>query len=220
MRAQPRRKKTSSHSALSVVCFRGDEMVSVALNRYPKGNCCCRKALQERIYRIMAHHLINRKFYEAIISFDENEESQEYYYKIMNTKTGRINSAGREETVREQILRVYAMLFCEDLGASAGTIAGPDEVEATADRLYVGELGFDPEHWYRMQHHFPVIDDDNYDRFAALVIADLSAGPLREAVINGEDMLLVGGPNPLSMTKEQRENQQPRPVALGEEAVI
>ena len=45
-----------------------------------------------------------------------------------------------------------------------------DDVEATADCLYVGEMSFDPKHWYRMQHHFPIIDEDNYDRFAALVI--------------------------------------------------
>ena len=167
----------------------------------------------------MAHKLINRDFYEAIIHFDESEDAQEYYYQVMNTKSGRKDASGREETVREQILRVYSMLFCEDLGAEPGMAAGPDEVEATADRLYIGEAGFDPQHWYRMQHHFPVIDDDNYDRFAALVIADLSAGPLREAVINGEDMLLVGELNPLCMTKEQRMRQVARPVSLGEENI-
>ena len=43
-----------------------------------------------------------------------------------------------------------------------------------------------------MRYHFPVIDEDNYDRFVALVIADLKAGPLREAVATGGDMLLVG----------------------------
>ena len=165
----------------------------------------------------MTYSLINREFYDAIINFERSEKAQDYYYKVMDTVVER---EGVRDTIRNRILRVYAMLFCEDVGAVAGKPAGPEEVEKTADRLYLGSAGFDPDHWYRMQHHFPIIDDDNYDRFAALVIADLSAGPLREAVINGEDMLLVGGPNPLSMTKEQRENQQPRPVALGEEAVI
>ena len=101
----------------------------------------------------MAQQYINRDFYNAIIHFDEGEEYQDYYYKIMDTETGRVGKDGRNETIRDQILRVYAMLFCEDMGAQPGTIAGPDEVEATADRLYLGSLDFDPEHWYRMQHH-------------------------------------------------------------------
>ena len=167
----------------------------------------------------MAHQQINRLFYEAIVNFYNSDEAKEYYYTIMDTKTGKIGKNGKEETVRDQILRVYAMLFCDGIGAQAGSIAGPDEVEATAARLYVGEMGFDPEHWYRMQHHFPVIDDDNYDRFAALVIADLSAGPLREAVLTGNDMLLVGELNPLGMTAEQRKNQQVRKVYFTGEGV-
>ena len=165
----------------------------------------------------MAQDLINRELYDAIIHFDESEDAQDYYYKIMDTETGKIGKDGRKETIRHQILRVYAMLFCEDIGAEAGTIAGPDEVEATADRLYLGELGFDPDHWYRMQHHFPIIDDDNYDRFAALVIADLKAGPLHEAVLTGEKMLLVGEADPLHMTREQRMNQHVRVVSPAEE---
>ena len=63
-----------------------------------------------------------------------------------------------------------------------------------------------------MQHHFPVIDDDNYDRFAALVIADLNAGPRRDAAVNDGDMLLVGEVDPLHMTQEQRQNQQVRVI--------
>lgn len=161
----------------------------------------------------MAQHLIDREFYDAICRFDKNEDAQDYYYKVMDSETGKIRPDGTAETVREQILRVYAMLFCDDIGATAGMIAGPDEVEATADRLYIGQLGFDPEHWYRMQHHFPVIDDDNYDRFAALVISDLSAGPLHEAIINGGDMLLVGEMDPLHMTEEQRKNQKYRIIS-------
>ena len=161
----------------------------------------------------MAQHLINREFYDAICRFDKNEDAQEYYYKVMDTETGKIRPDGTAETVRDQILRVYAMLFCDDIGAEAGTIAGPDEVEATADRLYIGQLGLDPEHWYRMQHHFPIIDDDNYDRFAALVISDLSVGPLHEAILNGGDMLLVGEMDPLHMTEEQRRNQKYRIIS-------
>ena len=163
----------------------------------------------------MAQQYINRDFYNAIVHFDEGEEYQDYYYKIMDTETGRIGKDGRKETIRDQILRVYAMLFCEDLDLAPGQTAGPDEVEATADRLYTGSMGFDPAHWYRMRYHFPVIDDDNYDRFAALVISDLNAGPLHDAALNGGDMLLVGELDPLHMTPEQRERQQLRAIDPG-----
>ena len=156
----------------------------------------------------MAKGVIDKAFFDAICQFDANDEAKDYYYKIMDTKTGKTDAQGLEETVRDQILRVYARLFCEDIGAEPGITAGPDEVEATADRLYIGSAGFDPAHWYRMQHHFPVIDEDNYDRFAALVIADLNAGPLREAIMNGGDMLVVGEADPLHMTREQRANQK------------
>lgn len=158
----------------------------------------------------MAHPLINRAFYEAILHFEESEEAQDSYYRIMDTKVER---NGKQSTVRQQILRAYAMLFCDDIGAVAGHMASPEDVEATADRLYVGELRFDPRHWYRMQHHFPVIDEDNYDRFAALVIADLSAGPLHETAANGEGMLLVGALNPLIMSREERAKQKVRTIS-------
>ena len=158
----------------------------------------------------MAHHLINRKFYEAILRFEKSEQAQDYYYQIMSTETGKTGADGRKETIRDQILRVYSMLFCDDIGAVAGQIAGPEDVEATADRLHTGNMGFDPKHWYRMQHHFPVIDEDNYDRFAALVIADLNAGELRDAAEKGYDMLLVGEKDPLEMTREQRKHQRVR----------
>ena len=161
----------------------------------------------------MAHPLINRAFYEAILRFAENEEAQDTYYRIMDSYVER---NGKRYTVREQILRAYAMLFCEDMGAVAGQLASPEDVEATADRLYVGEMGFDPRHWYRMQHHFPVIDEDNYDRFAALVIADLNAGPLHEAAANGEKMLLVGEGDPLTMSAKERGSQRLRPVSADE----
>ena len=160
----------------------------------------------------MAHPLINRALYDAIARFDTDEAAQETYYRIMASTVER---GGRPITVREQVLRAYAMLFCDDLDMAPGQPAGPDEVEATADRLYTGGMGFDPAHWYRMRHHFPIIDEDNFDRFAALVISDLSAGPLHEAAVTGGDMLLVGEPDPLHMTPEQRENQHMRAVDLG-----
>ncbi len=157
----------------------------------------------------MAHPLINRAFYDAIVSFETSDEAQETYYRIMDTEVER---NGKKDTVRNQILRVYAMLFCEDMGLAPGQPATPEAVEGTADRLYVGEMRFDPRHWYRMRHHFPVIDEDNYDRFAALVIADLNAGPLHETSKNGESMLLVGEKNPLIMSEEERKHQILRSV--------
>ena len=96
-----------------------------------------------------------------------------------------------------------------------GQIAIEEDVEKTADRLYLGSTGFDPRHWYRMQHRFPVIDEDNYDRFAALVIADLNAGPLRDAADNGGEVLLVGEADPLTMTEEERARQRFRRVEIG-----
>ena len=158
----------------------------------------------------MDHTRIARELYDAIIHFDRSEAARDRYYTLMDTVTER---NGRRETVRGQMLRAYAMLFCEHL--EPGQMAGPEDVEATADRLYTGDMGFDPKHWYRMRHHFPVIDEDNYDRFAALVIADLKAGPLHEATLNGGDMLLVGEPDPLHMTREQRQRQTLRPVEIG-----
>ena len=159
----------------------------------------------------MAHPLINGTFYNAILQFEDSEEAQEYYYKVMSSVVER---NGVQYSVRDQILRVYAMLFCDDIGAVAGQIASPEDVEATADRLYTGAMGFDPKHWYRMQHHFPVIDEDNYDRFAALVISDLNAGPLHEAALNNGDMLLVGAPDPLHMTQEELLRQEVRVVRI------
>ena len=168
----------------------------------------------------MAHSYINRAFYQAILDFEKSEQAQDYYYQVMGTETGRLGNEGKPETVREQILRVYAMLFCDDIGAVAGQIASPEDVAATADRLHTGNMGFDRKHWYRMQHHFPVIDEDNYDRFAALVIADLNAGALKEAAQNGGDMLLVGEADPLRMTREQRRTQKVRTVALRTEETL
>ena len=160
-----------------------------------------------------AHPWINRKLYEAILSFEESEEAQDYYYRIMDTK---IERGGVPDTVRNQILRAYAMLFCDELGAVAGQLATEEDVEATADRLYLGEARFDPKHWYRMRYHFPVIDEDNYDRFAALVISDLNAGSLHDAAKQGGEMLLVGAPNPLIMSPEERRAQSLRRVKVPE----
>ena len=160
----------------------------------------------------MAHQYINRQLYDAIVRFDVDEAAQDYYYQTMDALVER---KGRQETVRSQILRAYAMLFCDDLDMAPGQMAGPDEVEATADRLYTGSMGFDPQHWYRMRYHFPRIDEDNYDRFAALVVSDLSAGPLHDAALEGGDMLLLGEKDPLHMTSEQRAHQQLQVIKLG-----
>ena len=157
-------------------------------------------------------------FFKAMnrrLIYEENEKAQEYYYRVMDAQVER---DGRRDTVRNQILRAYSMLFCDDIGAVAGQKASPEDVEATADRLYVGQPRFDPQHWYRMQHHFPVIDEDNYDRFAALVIADLSVGPLHDAAVNGGEMLLVGAPDPLTLSREERQRQKLRVVKIPERA--
>lgn len=157
----------------------------------------------------MAHPLIDKAFYETLLQFEDSEAAQERYYRIMDTAVER---GGRRYTVREQILRCYAMLFCDDLGAQAGQLATAEDVEATADRLYIGHPSFDPQHWYRMQHHFPVIDEDNYDRFAALVIADLAAGPLHSRAADGAGMLLVGERDPLILSPEERRRQKLRRI--------
>ena len=162
----------------------------------------------------MSDSLINRDFYEAIVRFDEDEKSQEYYYKIMDSLTGKKDAEGKEETVRDRILKAYAVLFCEDTGVLPGQKAGADDVAGTADRLYIGSVGYDPGHWYRMKYHFPIIDDDNYDRFAALVIADLNAGPLREAAVNDGDTLVVGEADPLHMTRKDRMEQKVKAVGI------
>ena len=65
-----------------------------------------------------------------------------------------------------------------------------------------------------MKYHFPVIDDDNYDRFAALVLSDMNSGPLHEAALNDGETLVVGEADPLHMTPEERSNQTVRSVAL------
>ena len=155
-----------------------------------------------------------REFYDAIVNFDDSEEAREYYYNTMDSLTGRKNKNGSDETVRERILKAYAVLFCEEFNLEMGEPAGVDEVAETADRLYIGSMGYDPNHWYRMKYHFPVIDFDNYDRFAALVLSDMNSGPLHEAAINDGDTLVVGEADPLHMTPEQRKNQKVKSVSL------
>lgn len=159
----------------------------------------------------MSDNLINTDFYKAIINFDRDPEAQDYYYKVMDSLTGR-KAGDKDETVRDRILRAYAVLFCEDIGAIPGRKAGVDDVADTADRLYIGSVGYDPGHWYMMKHHFPIIDEDNYDRFAALVIADLNAGPLKDAAVNDGDTLVIGEADPLHMTSEERRNQTVRRI--------
>lgn len=155
-----------------------------------------------------------KEFFDAIVNFDESEQAQDYYYSVMESLTGRKNSDGFEETVRDRVLKAYAVLFCEDYDLEMGQPAGVDEVAETADRLYIGSMGYDPNHWYRMKYHFPVIDFDNYDRFAALVIADMNSGPLHEAAINDGDTLVVGEADPLHMTAEQRKNQKVKSITI------
>ena len=104
----------------------------------------------------MANTRIDRSFYDAILRFERDEASQDLYYEVMNTETGKTDAKGHRETVRDVILRVYFMLFCEEIEGSRGQKAGPDEVEETADRLYIGDTKFDAKHWYRMlQRSFP-----------------------------------------------------------------
>ena len=159
----------------------------------------------------MNDYEMGRQFYESIVHFDESDEAKEFYYRTMDMKS--INASGHEETIRDRILRAYGILFCEDTGLEMGQPAGPDEVAATADRLYIGSVGYDSKHWYRMKYHFPVIDDDNYDRFAALVISDMKDGPLHQAAIRDCDTLVVGERDPLRMTAEERKNQKIRKIS-------
>ncbi len=162
----------------------------------------------------LAKDIDGKKFYEAIVNFEESEEAQDFYYEVMDTLTGRKNKNGSDETVRDRILKAYGMMFCEDAGLEPGERAGAQEVADTADRLYIGDASYDPAHWYRMKYHFPVIDDDNYDRFAALVLADMNSGPLHEAAINDGDTLVVGEADPLHMTAQQRKNQKVKSVTI------
>ena len=159
---------------------------------------------------------INRELFDCICRFEEDEEARNYYYESMYAKTGRVSQDGHEELTKEKILRIYAALFCDDMELPLGALAGFDEVEATADRLYIGSVGLDPDHWYRMHHHFPVIDEDNYERFAALVISDLKAGELHDSLVNDGVTLIVGESDPLSMTSEQRKNQKTHSIRVAE----
>ncbi len=158
---------------------------------------------------------IDRDFYNSLINFEESDDAKDYYYSVMDEVTEKEKKNGEKETIREKILRIYATLFCEDTAMKSAPYADVDDVADTADRLYIGSVGYDSKHWYRMKHHFPVIDDDNYDRFAALVIADLNCGFLHDSALNEGETLVVGEPSPLSMTMEQRKNQTTTAVTLG-----
>ena len=46
------------------------------------------------------------------------------------------------------------------------------------------------------------------------MIADLSVGPLHDAAVNGGAMLLVGALNPLTLSREERQNQKLRVVTI------
>ena len=163
----------------------------------------------------MASKYIDRRFYDALINFGESDDARDYYYKVMDELTEKEKKNGQKETVREMLLRVYATLFCEDTKMANAPYADADDVADTADRLYIGSIGYDSNHWYRMKHHFPVIDDDNYDRFAALVITDLNCGILHDSAINDGMTLVMGEASPLSMTMEQRQKQSAVSVTLG-----
>ena len=156
-----------------------------------------------------------KKFYEAIVNFEDSEEAQDFYYNVMDTPTGKHNNNGSDETVRDKILKIYGLLFCDDIADfQLGEKAGMEEVANTADRLYIGNASYDPDHWYRMKYHFPVIDDDNYDRFAALVLSDMNSGPLHESALNDGETLVVGEADPLHMTATERKNQKLKSVSL------
>lgn len=83
----------------------------------------------------MSETRIDRKFYDAIVNFEKNEEFQDYYYEVMDSLTGKTGKDGKEETVRDRILKTYGLLFCEDTGLKPGDCAGFDDVANTADRL-------------------------------------------------------------------------------------
>ena len=163
----------------------------------------------------MANKYIDKRFYDALVNFGKSDEARDYYYKVMDEMTEKEKKNGQKETVREMLLRVYATLFCEDTKMANAPYADADDVADTADRLYIGSIGYDSNHWYRMKHHFPVIDDDNYDRFAALVITDLNCGILHDSAINDGMTLVMGEASPLSMTMEQRQKQSAVSVTLG-----
>ena len=162
----------------------------------------------------MSESRIDRKFYDAIVNFTGSVEAQDYFYEVMDSETGKVNKNGEKETVRDRVLKVYGLLFCEDTGLRIGENAGVEDVADTADRLYIGEVGYDPDHWYRIKHNFHVIDEDNYDRFAALVIADLRCGNLHDLAQTERKMLIVGEADPLDMTMEQRQKQHLQAVTL------
>ena len=49
----------------------------------------------------MAHPLIDRVFFEAIIDFEKSEKAQDYYYKVMDTVVER---DGKFDTDRKSVV--------------------------------------------------------------------------------------------------------------------
>ncbi len=50
----------------------------------------------------LADEINPKTFYESIVHFDDSDESKDYYYKAMDTLTGRTNKDGSGETVRDR----------------------------------------------------------------------------------------------------------------------
>ncbi|MCR5405024.1 MAG: hypothetical protein K6E91_14580 [Butyrivibrio sp.] len=66
----------------------------------------------------MSESRIDRRFYDAIVNFAESTEAQDYYYEVMDSETGKVNRNGKKETVRDRVLKVYGLLFCEETGSA------------------------------------------------------------------------------------------------------
>ena len=54
---------------------------------------------------------IDREFYDAIVNFEKSEESQDHYYEVMDSETGKTGKDGKKETVRDRILKTYGLSF-------------------------------------------------------------------------------------------------------------
>ena len=89
----------------------------------------------------MAHKLVNRAFYEAIVDFYDCEDARDYYYQVMDTKTGNTGKNGREETVRDQIRRLQPgirEILETTAGATVTTHCGPETLGILFVRQGVG----------------------------------------------------------------------------------
>ena len=45
----------------------------------------------------MTTDMINRALYDAIVNFDNDAESQEYYYKVMDSPTGKTGKTAKKK---------------------------------------------------------------------------------------------------------------------------